>query len=31
MQADIRIAPFKKSPKTYNVYWENVGLGITLD
>ena len=31
MQADIRIAPFKKSPKTYNVYWENVGLGITVD
>lgn len=27
----IRIAPFKKNVRTYNIFWENVGLGIILD
>lgn len=27
----IRIAPFKKNVRSFNIWWENVGLGITLE
>lgn len=29
-KATIRIAPFKKNIETFNIWWENVGLGISL-
>lgn len=30
-KATIKIAPFKYLPRTYNIFFDNVGLGITLD
>lgn len=30
-KATIKVAPFKDLPRTYNIFFDNVGVGITLD
>ncbi len=30
-RATIKIAPYKDHPKCYNIYFDNIGVGIDLD